>query len=301
MLYFNQYGLWFDVYSEEKFVKIPKKIKNPTPFLNCFVTIHPGTTLRDIMNYVSQHEKLMDFIEDYSGSDIRAWNQELDRIEHDENHDDEKIQSLKLSGDYRVIDIMLRPEGDPSIGRKSLAFDPTIFGIGIANKENVEKSNGHYKEGDEIEYSISLGPLNMICDLPIFIKNEVSVLDERSSKDLAEYHNKAIFTLWKDYTLLELLSGIYREISFYGRSPQEVNEIVESLKKQREELENGTAKSYSLDEVKEHCEERVSETLKLGACPHCGDWKKRRRTEFNYRNETGDIICNNCDSVIDSV
>jgi len=67
-----------------------------------------------------------------------------------------------------------------------------------------------------------------------------------------------ILTADYSFSLLQILKGIFWELSFHG-SPKSRDEQMEKLKKQMDEIERGEAKLIPWEEVKQRLEEKLEE------------------------------------------
>lgn len=113
-------------------------------------------------------------------------------------------------------------------------------------------------EGQEYEkYALDLTPLNNIAHLPIKINNNMVLYDERKTSDDKFQFGKVLFEAKKDFSLFELLYGIFYELTFHG-GPKKRDEAKNNLLVSIKEIEDGTAELVPWDVVKKNLKERLN-------------------------------------------
>jgi hypothetical protein len=186
----------------------------PHPFhcLRLACHIEPNVTLKDIIRLVAQSPDLSKLVGEYSWADVQAFAVEVEK------------PTLKKS-DLSYIEISKSFElGDPSPGYETLDVH------GIDEKE------------PEALYALDFTPVNELADLPVRLNPNISIQDWRIIED-GEVKIEKFETC---FSLLEILTEIFFEISFHG-SPQSRDERSGELQEMVKEIEDGTAKLVPFD------------------------------------------------------
>lgn len=188
--------------------------------LRCDCKIDPDTTLLDIFKAVEAYPALMDFIRQYSWCwAIGEFHNAARQPRPD--HDPDQLTHLEIAQCAEISMWKEHPEYKPEI---NLSLD--FSGIGKTTEDGGNR------------YGVSLTPMNHIAYLPVRIKSTCGI--RRDLETEGEYET----TL----SLLEVLDAIYDEISFHG-GPEESAEFLSEMVARVEEVEAGTAKLVSIDEV----------------------------------------------------
>lgn len=122
-----------------------------------------------------------------------------------------------------------------------------LHGVGVVQEADIFE-HGHlaHKKGERTKWAVSLAPVRELLHLPIRVNFDVIVCED----DLdAKLYGKTLRTgTNKSITLGSFIREILWELSWHG-SPQDSAEVVQGLKEQVAELEAGTAKTVSHEEV----------------------------------------------------
>jgi len=216
------------------------------PYLMYHCEIDEDVTLNDIFEYVASDETLKTFIGIYS------WCSEIDEF-----HEAAKEPKKQSEHEEQLHCLRLNRYGDNKHNKDGPYFEITddFHGIG----ELTEETKEYYVKHPELTspkdqvYAIELCPMNSIAHLPMKLGEKIHIKElDKEFKLLKELDCKT------QYTLLEVLDGIYWEISFFG-SPQQAADQREELSETVAKIkggEEGTTTFTSVDEMlKEMCDD----------------------------------------------
>jgi hypothetical protein len=185
------------------------------------ITVEKGVTLKqvfdllvknnpEILNVLFQDCFIKDFVEHYQKLDSNTFKDVAN-----EPYSREKLDYLEL---YWVFN-------KNSTTKKFYGFNrPQFHGVGVELLEDCyEYGNLLYKKGKRIQFAIEFSPLNTLINLPIILNTEALVYEDDYSVG-----DGVIEKLQVEYTLRNLISGIFWELSFCG-TPEEVNEHKQEL------------------------------------------------------------------------
>jgi hypothetical protein len=177
--------------------------------------IEPGTTLGDIFKAVEADVLLKDVIRFYS------WCAPIDEF-----HEAAKLPPAEKEG-VTIVELVLEGYAEVHTNRKPKEGE---------SKMSYEKAYLHFGgTGDDGErYSVSCTPMRELADVPVRLVNTVDFRKDYVEKPFGEPMETC-------YSLLEVLDGIYFDISFHG-GPKENEEFIEMLHERMEDIQNGTAK-----------------------------------------------------------
>lgn len=208
-------------------------------FLFEIVTVHAETTLADIFRLLDASPLLQtiyrrDFAEELC-AEARLGPTEIVEAHY------EGIKSLELYHQWGL---------DTSTNEYSGIQHLQLHGIGCELEE--DRPQGGKKKGERIEWSVGLTPLRKLLSLPIRVSTEVRITEEDLSakafmKEIKRAHNAEV-------TLGLLIRSLMWELSFHG-GPKEQQEVMEDLRQRVAEIDNGTAKCISHEELFGHLDE----------------------------------------------
>lgn len=190
-------------------------VEEPLTCLFAPCAVEEELTLGDIFKYVSEHELLQDVIAMYSWcSGIEEFHRAA-LLPLAKEDDDEKLWHLEIA---RYVSIYATKNG-------YFNYQPDFIGVGELSKDLV----AHYKEHglelpDSQTYGIGMTPPNELVHLPVHCETDMEFSFVNKQYKVVEKKKAKTF-----YTLLDLLDAIYFEISFYGGSPQEIQEVKEEV------------------------------------------------------------------------
>lgn len=121
--------------------------------------------------------------------------------------------------------------------------------MGKPNDDDMYKD---LKPGELISYSLSLTSVNQIGSLPIKLKRQVQIYDERESLINAP----VLAEVNRSFRLLDILKGIFWELTFFGSEQDKVNKRNE-LNETVEGIRNGTIKTIPWEEVKASLKDKI--------------------------------------------
>lgn len=131
--------------------------------------------------------------------------------------------------------------------------------------------------GNGKRYGIEFLPVNVLSSFPIFINEDVEIVNCNLEKKLLQCREK--------FTLTEFLSGVVFELSFFGMvNSREM--ALERIKDSLEEIENNQTTLFSLEDAKK----KFEEDMFLGKipCKVCGE--DARSAHFDKPND----LCFKC-------
>jgi hypothetical protein len=185
--------------------------------LRCHCSIETGVTLGDIFAIVQRDRALAALIGDYSWCDTSAFHAEA-------------LKPCGKPSDLTRLELSKYIEIDEDDAGEHLNFG----GIGPPD-EHLKKQG---ITDPEIHWGISLSPVNELASLPVVLNSTGSTMRE----------HQEIAKVQVSFTLLEVLSEIYFEISFHG-GPESRDALGEELKQSIAEIEAGTGKLSSLEDL----------------------------------------------------
>ena len=213
---------------------------DPLQHLMSRCVVGDNFSLKHLFDFVDSNEILKLFIAQYS------WCGSIDEFHAAARNTPEpttlKFLKINKNGDVHEY------KGERDI---TICYD--IYGYGPLSEEEKEDWNKYTTlDGDGNpkppptcqRYGIEFSPMNELADLSIVIDNIF---------EIHEYKNDfpIIFSSKPSFTLLEILDAVYWEISFCG-SPADAKEMLDGLKKQVDEIEEGTAKTTPIDDLLEN-------------------------------------------------
>jgi hypothetical protein len=119
-----------------------------------------------------------------------------------------------------------------------------LHGIGVELLEDAPEH--HRKKGEHITWAVSLTPVRELLSLPLRINPEVLICED--DLDSESYGQEIARIRHPDVTLGQIISGVLYELGFHG-GPVEQAEFAAELKRRTNEVDNGTAKLISAEEV----------------------------------------------------
>jgi hypothetical protein len=201
-------GLFEFNWNSEKKKYIGKKVKKNRIFLHLrdSCEIAKGTTLQNIFDIVDSYKLLKTFISQYSlCKDIEAFHKQAKETPQWEK-DEEKIEYLEIKHTPNTSDYKSKTSYSTHVG---------FYGVGPTP--------------DKITYSISYSPMYKLSHLPVKLNKNFIIKEPYNRKT----HNKDnmpknLVKATTDFSLLEILDGIYWDISFMG-GPEENEKFIESM------------------------------------------------------------------------
>lgn len=152
--------------------------------------------------------------------DLKSFISMYSRCHVDEFHKEAKRPPLHKADDLKYLELSRHFQYDEG------QYDH-FNGIGKPNEY------GHDS------YAIEFTPVNEMVHLEVRLNTKCSVQKDHTEVETTETH----------YSLLEVLDGIYFEISFVG-SPAERDRQGAELKETMKEIENGTAKTVPWEDIR---------------------------------------------------
>lgn len=186
---------------------VPKEIKHPYHELRNACSIEKGVTLKDIINIVGKDKKLSELVGEYSWCNVAAFVKEVNKPSSKKSD----LSAIEL-GKYAELH---KAHGSEKYGD----LDIHIHVSGIDDKD------------PETGWAIEFTPVNEMADVEVRLNPELPFHDWRQevTTNLETMRGTACFTL------LEVLTEIFYEISFCG-SPKERDEASLNLKQTVDEV-----------------------------------------------------------------
>ena len=148
---------------------------------------------------------------------------------------DERIEYLELYQQW-------------SFDTSTCVYGPTqrlhLHGIGFELQEDSAEHGR--KKGERVHWSISLTPLRELVPLPLLVNPEVQITED--DLNAKAYSDEISRVRHPDVTLGQVVHGVLWELSFHG-APEMQSGVMEELKKRVAEVDGGTAKLVSGDDL----------------------------------------------------
>lgn len=122
-----------------------------------------------------------------------------------------------------------------------------LHGVGVVQEADIFE-HGHlaHRKGERTKWSVSLAPVRELLHLPVRVNFDVVICED--DLDAKLYANTIQTGTNKSITLGSFIREILWELSWHG-SPQDSAEFSQGLSKQVAELDAGTAKTTSHEDV----------------------------------------------------
>lgn len=197
------------------------------------VEVDPAVTLGDIFrlleaNPALKHVFKRDYAEQLAAEALKGPLPDDDDIQ-------DRLEYLELDEQWRL-------------NTAENAYDPThrlnVSGIGFKLLEDAPDYG--VKAGGRVRFSLTCTSIRKLLDLPVRINQSVPVIEadvyaNAYCKELSRANHTGV-------SLGQVLHGLLFELSFHG-GPEEQEEFTASLKEQMAELDAGTLKTVSHDDV----------------------------------------------------
>ena len=95
-----------------------------------------------------------------------------------------------------------------------------------------------------VNYALDMSSVSSLSELPLKLNKKMVIYDERDKK-----FNEIFLETNSDYTLLDILKGVFWEISFHG-SPKDRDKVVEGLEQTIKDIDSGKTKTIPWEELK---------------------------------------------------
>jgi|CXWL01.1.fsa_nt_gi hypothetical protein len=215
-------------------------------FLFELVTVHPETTLADIFSLLEASPLLQ-----------RIYRRDLveELCAEARNGPEELLADATYEG-IEFLELYQQWGLDTSTNEYSGAQHLQLHGIGRELAEDRPQEGK--KKGERIEWSVGLTPLRKLLSLPVRVNAEVRVTEEDPA---AKAHLSEIKRVRNaDVSLGQVIDSLLWELSFHG-GPQEQREVLEGLKRQLAEINDGTAQLVSHDDLFGHLDKPGCDAL----------------------------------------
>lgn len=203
--------------------------------LRCACHIDQGVTLGDIFKAVAADRALCDFIGEYSWCNMDIFHAEAEREPPArEDHNNNKLKYLRLSKRFEFHEDL-----DPELSSGDMDID--FSGLGPPTPDDLENGHAHPDTDGNIYWALDFTPVNELRDIPVRLDPIMEIRKGRCGEETI-----AKVTAW--FSLLEVLDGIYMEISFHG-TPAKRDAVMATLQEQVEDIKAGRAKTVPWEEV----------------------------------------------------
>ena len=105
-----------------------------------------------------------------------------------------------------------------------------------------------------VNYALDMSSANSLSELPIKLNKKMIIYDERDERD--KKFNQIFLETNSDFTLLDILKGVFWEISFHG-SPKDRNKVVKGLEQSIKDIDSGKSKTILWEEVRAKLEKNL--------------------------------------------
>jgi len=122
--------------------------------------------------------------------------------------------------------------------------DSSLFHLytNVYGKSDKEKSE---------TYALDFSPLHKMSDCIITLDHALSIYDEREKSNC-----RALITSNKDFTLFDILRGLFWEFSFHG-GPKERDIKLKKMEDTLKKIDSGEEKTISWNEIEEKLKEKL--------------------------------------------
>ena len=197
--------------------------------LNDECDLEDNLILKDVLLLVKNHSDFLSPIVTSSES----WLGEL--IEEGLNN------PFEVSNDVHTLELKWCGNLNNWSGEEKLETYVHFEGLGVIPDDESYKD---WPKDQPVNYAIDMSAINTLSELPIKLNKKMTVYDERNKK-----FNEVFLEVTADFSLLDVLKGIFWELSFHG-SPKDRNVRVKELKQSIEDIESGKAKTIPWEELK---------------------------------------------------
>lgn len=261
-------------------------------FLFEAITLHPQATLADVFALMEASPLLKRIYRPSFVGDLCA--EASKGPVHGEQPAHDRIEYLELYAQWGL---------DTHTQTYSSTTRLRLHGVGPVQQEDHPEE--HKRKGERIEWAVSLTPLRELLALPVRVNHSMRITeDDQAAQAWMQEIGRAQV---EDVTLGQVIEGLLWELSFHG-GPAEQEAVAEGLRQQVAELKDGTAKTYSSDEVFErlglpgcdglfdefggHKPREVDQALRdIGDTENAADWIARKfegrvvvKPEFRHLN-----------------
>lgn len=200
------------------------------------ITLQTGTTLADIFGLMEASPLLMQFYRrDFAQELCEEARQGAIAPAKAERDSHGGIESLELYPQWGL---------DTGTDEYSGTHRLNLHGIGPVLAQDSPEM--YKKQGERIEWAVSLTPLRELLALPVKVNPEIRITEDDAAAKA--YMTEIRRARLADVTLGQVIQGLLWELSFHG-GPQEQQEVSDSLKQQMDEIDAGTAETVSADDL----------------------------------------------------
>lgn len=205
-------------------------------FLFREVVSDPGVTLADVFRLVMDNPTMQSVFRQEFVSELCAEVRQGPVAKAEEAW--EQIEYLEL---YQLWNQDTSINAYQGVGRFHL------HGMGIVQEADIFE-HGHlaHKKGERIKWGVSLSPIRELLHLPVRIQSEVLICED--DLDAKMYGHTLQVGKSENITLGNLIREILWELSWHG-APEDSEKVSQGLKDQIAELDAGTAKTTSHEDV----------------------------------------------------
>jgi hypothetical protein len=178
------------------------------------LTINPDVTLNDFFTFVARDAGIWDIIlpNCYVEKFIKTWKKiNQAEIKFTQEYDPEGIEYIEL---YWGTDLFTWAGKTKIDGLSRAAFHGKGF---VLADDKCEGDSDYvlYKKGTRIQWGLDFTELKELLGLPVRLDTQFKVVEEwRRGMKIEDI--KTLIDVHRDFTLNEVLEGIFWELSFYG-------------------------------------------------------------------------------------
>ena len=132
-------------------------------------------------------------------------------------------------------------------GKEPKQINEWVSFDGIGEPPVGDESYKDWPVGKPVHYALEFSPVHTLSELPLKLNTMMKLRDETSRK--AVYPAPILVEAEKDFTLIDILRGIFWELSFFG-SPTNRDTKSDELTKSMDDIKSGKVKTIPLEEIK---------------------------------------------------
>lgn len=152
-------------------------------------------------------------------------------------------KKYKYDGELEHLELSWRAEENDYSDEPEFYMSVSFDGVSFKIPKTDDYKN--WPKGTPIRYAIEMTPVYELVGLPIKLNTKFNIYNGKDFRC-----EKPMYSSNKNFSLLEILYGIFWELTFFG-SPVERDKMSDSLKKQVDDIKSGKVKGIPIDVVKE--------------------------------------------------
>lgn len=197
--------------------------------------IEDGVILKDILLMVNDWCNVLSPITTSSPD----WMKELvnEGLNKPFKRDDSCVKHLELSWGAEVRQYTKEPKHL----EEWISFD------GIGDPPENDESYKDWPAGQSVNYALDFSPVNTLSELPVKLNKTIKIYDETNKK--AAYPPPILIEAEKEFKLIDILRGIFWELSFLG-SPSDRDDKSEEIMGRLKDIEEGKVETIPWENLR---------------------------------------------------